>query len=126
MKRYRSRSRTDRSSAGNGNQPDDDPRGYPIPGRNVPIANGYEYGSGPGGGPPIGQQAGTVPVGSYPTRRPTTGPGPEDRRRSMYNPPTTGHGGGDGGTDGYGSFANTTNGGYHPPPSQSYGSSSQH
>ena len=120
--RYRSRSRVDRPGAGH--QLDDEPRGYPIPNHNVPLGSGYEYGSGPVGGPPIGQQSNAVPVGSYPTRRPTMGAGTEDRRRSMYNAPA-GYGGGDGGTDGYGSFANT-NGAYQPQPSQSYGASGQH
>ena len=123
-KRYRSRSRVERNS----NPNDEDARGYPTGGRGVPISNGYEYGS--GGGPPIGQQATQTPVGSFPaTRWPpmSGGPGGDNRRQSMYSStPNYGGGNGEGGTDGYGSFAN--NGGYTggPPPQQSYGSSSQH
>ncbi|KAK5175179.1 uncharacterized protein LTR77_000316 [Saxophila tyrrhenica] len=127
-KRYRSRSRVDRTSQSN--PADDEPRGYPIPGRSVPINNGYEYGA-----PPLGT---SVPGGSYPSRRPPVGTnGTDDRRRSMYNPPTTGYGVGDGGTDGYGSFAGmgmgvgmNPNTGYPPPPppqqGQVYGSAAQH
>jgi hypothetical protein len=122
LKRYRSRSRVDRSNASNAAPQDEDPRGYPIPGRsNVPISNGYEYGKGP---PPIGSD---IPVGSYPTRRPTMSgaSGGDERRRSMYAP-NTNYGTGDGGTDGYGSFANGNGAGFAPPPQQSYGSSVQH
>ncbi|KAK3704174.1 hypothetical protein LTR37_014014 [Vermiconidia calcicola] len=128
MRRYRSRSRASRSNTTSGNQNNDDDtnggRGYPIPGRGVPIANGYEYGAG-SGAPPMGQ----TPVGSYPSRRPTMGPGgTDDRRRSMYVTPTSGFGANDTGSDGYGSFANNTNmnGGSGYPPQQPYGSSSQH
>lgn len=94
--------------------PDDDPRGYPIPPRGVPLPNnGYDYG-GNGGGPP---------VGSFPSRRPGLSGSGDDRRRSMYGAAPSN--GGDGGTDGYGSFANTNaNGGW--PPHQQYGSSVAH
>ncbi|KAK3052117.1 hypothetical protein LTR09_006709 [Extremus antarcticus] len=123
LRRYRSRSRVDRNSLSTGNPPDDDPRGYPIPGRSVPVNNGiFEYGSSAnqGGGPPLGT---SVPGSSYLNRRPPMNPnGTEDRRRSTYNPPTTAYG--EGGSDGYGSYSNT-NSGYAPPQAQ-YGSSSQH
>ena len=102
---------------GNGNSQEDEPRGYPIPSRGMPVhaTNGYEYGS---GGPP---------VGSFPARRPGLGGnGGDDRRRSMYasSPGQGGMGGGaDGGTDGYGSFAANMGNGY---PQQPYGSSVAH
>ena len=52
-KSYRSRSETDRPGS-LGSQPTmNSGRGYPIPGRSVPVGNGYEYGSGrPVGGDP--------------------------------------------------------------------------
>ena len=130
QRRYRSRSKVERSS---GTQNDDDTnggRGYPIPNRGVPIANNFEYGGGPAGGPPIGdprgQPSGSIPVGSYPSRRGVGSFGAEDRRKSMFASPTVGIGG-DGGTDGYGSFASGANGGPgYPPQQQSYGSSAQY
>jgi hypothetical protein len=135
-KRYRSRSRADRPGTLGSNPTDDDMnsgRGYPIPGRSVPVANGYEYGAGPPiGGDPRSQPGGSMhPVGSFPARRPTMGNGSgDDRRRSMYASGIMGLGG-DGGTDGYGSYAGSMNGGpgpgYPPPPQQQpYGTSSQH
>ena len=131
-KRYRSRSRADRP----GTLGSDDDRGYPIPGRSVPVGNGYEYGSGPPIGADPRSQPGSMqgsnmhPVGSFPARRPTMGPSGigDDRRRSMYASGNVGLGG-DGGTDGYGSFAGSVNGGAYPPPppqQQPYGTPSQH
>ena len=128
LRRYRSRSRADRSNGNNNNNPVEDDtnggRGYPIPGRGVPISSGYEYGT---GGPPGGDPRGGIPVGSYPSRRPMGASSTEERRRSTYVAPTQGMMGGDGGTDGWGSFAaGATNGGSGYPPQQSYGSSVQH
>lgn len=130
FRRYHSRSRADRSNSGREDDDTSGGRGYPIPGRGVPINNGFEYGAGPAGGPPMGdprsQQGGGIPVGSYPSRRHVGSFGAEDRRKSMYGSPAPGMGGGDGGTDGYGSFAQGMNGGPGYPPQQSYGSSVQH
>ena len=96
-------------------QDEQDPRGYPIPSRGAPIpSQGYDYGG--GGGPP---------VGSFPARRPGLS-GNDDRRRSMYGAPPTMSGGGDGGTDGYGSFSGGVNGGWPPQSQQPYGSSVAH
>lgn len=99
-----------------GQAQDDDPRGYPIPPRGVPMPkDGYDYGAGP-------------PVGSFPSRRPGLSGSGDDRRRSMYGAPPT-MGGGDGGTDGYGSFAGAAgaaNGGWPPQGQQQYGSSVAH
>jgi hypothetical protein len=131
-KRYRSRSRADRPGTLGSNSTDED-RGHPIPSRSVPVSNGYEYGTGPTiGGPPAGsdpraQQPGSMhPVGSYPARRPGMSASVGDgRRRSMHTSAL----GGDGGTDGYGSFSPPMIGGsgYPPPPQQQpYGTSAQH
>lgn len=133
-RRYRSRSRADRPGTF-GSNPNDDDRGYPIPGRNVPLNSGYEYGSGPAPGAlPIGNDmrgqsvGGMHPVGSFPARRPGVSANTSDgRRKSMHTPGLgIGH---DGGTDGYGSFAGSMNGGsgWPPPPQQQpYGTSSQY
>ena len=131
--RYRSRSRAERPGTLGSNSTDED-RGYPIPSRGVPIGNGgYEYGTGPApGGPPVGsdhrgQPAGGMhPVGSFPARRPGIGTNTGDGRRKSMHVPGMGMGG-DGGTDGYGSFAGSMNGGpNYPPPQQPYGTSSQY
>lgn len=87
---------------------------YPIPPRGVPIPNnGYDYG---GGGPP---------VGSFPSRRPgMSGMSGDDRRRSMYGAAPGIGGNGDGGSDGYGSFAN--GGGGWTSQGPQYGSNVAH
>lgn len=131
IRRYRSRSRADRPGTLSSNEDEMNGRGYPIPGRSVPVTSGYEYGAGAVGGPPIGsdprQSAPMHPVGSFPARRPTMGPGSsDDRRRSMYASQSNLGLGGDGGTDGYGSFAGGMNGGPGYPQQQPYGTSAQH
>ena len=98
---------------------DDSGRSYPIPNRGIPIGSGYEYGSGSaGGGPPLG-----TPVGSFPSRRPMGASSNDDRRRSTYVSPSAGMG--DGGSDGWGSFANGGGGGGGYPSQRAYGSSVQ-
>ncbi len=132
--RYRSRSRVDDVN-------NVDARGFPSSiqvGRSHNGGDRYEYGT---TAPPSSQGGGNgaPPVGSYPTRdrrHTMNSNGTDDRRRSMYNPSTTSGYAGDGGTDGYGSFAGGVNGGgggYYPPPAQSsqsqspgYGSGSQY
>ena len=70
------------------------------------------------------------PVGSFPAKRPGMSTGTSDgRRRSMHAGASSNIGlGGDGGTDGYGSFSGSMNGGpgYPPPQQQPYGTSTQY
>lgn len=117
FRRYPDRLRNDRST--NSSLVNEDTSGGRNFSRNVPNVSAFEYGSmgGPVRGPP---QPG---ASSYSSSRPMPPPNPnDDRRRSM---PSGFQGGGDGGTDGYGSFAGM-NGGYSQPPKPPYGSSGQH
>lgn len=105
-RRHHNRRPTDRSNGNTVNEDDNAAgRGYPIPPRPPPSAQGFaDYGAASNG----------IPVGSYPR----TGGFSDARRQTWY-----GAGGGGSGSDGYGSFANGGNG---YPSQNTYGSSVQH
>lgn len=105
LRRYHTRRPTERNGNGNSGEDDTSGRGYPIPPRPPPSAQGYDSGYGSAGGPP---------AGSYPR-------GAADRRSTWYGSVNFGPSAGSG-SDGYGSFAGN-GGGYNP---QAYGSSAQH
>lgn len=115
LRRHHNRRPTERSSTNgmSANNNEDDPssgRGYPIPPRPPPSAQGYDPSYGTTGGPP---------AGSYPRN----GFFADGRRSTWYGASNMGPSaaGGAGGSDGYGSFSG--NGGSAYPNQQLYGSS---